>query len=502
MIFCLNYTLLKNNKRIKRELTTNEIIHSYNNTIKGNPLEPQIYQWNRSKEYFDFDQTTFPITLHTLKLITTMYPNLKTIKMTLKPDTKPESFLLQTLNELRALRKLSLILTDGLKNFHKTELMIHELKLSFRSVTSQPALIRHIIEKTCMLKSLTIRSGTFSINTLKTIRMQNLKKLSIKNPIFTPLEANNFFKDISEFDLEIFKFVPIYHSKLNDNNINLQLTYQYLCKLPHYGLTEFAFTLLPSIFNYNYASILDKLITLEKMKIFIHPVNDNENLDRLIPLFQNAPKNLHITLLYIIFEDKSDKLMRKIPVPHELIKNYENIHIEYKINPYMPYPILDKKQSTYTSINKYRLAEFERKYLQTFIDARENLGKEILENLILTDYMFPTTLESETQSVSIDLDINQESNDGLIQSVFNDFNVNQESDDGLTQSVSNGFDINQGNNDLNLLNHSYLIENTNNDINHYTVFPQNLPITDQPYTDQSLEPNYSIDTILQANQIN
>lgn len=405
MNYAINYVLLKNFERMKREITTNDIINIYTKLTRGIPLDPQIHLINELRRSFDFDQTTFPITPHILHLVITMYPNIETLKLTLKPDTKPEKFVFSCLNGLRKLQKLHLTITDGLKFFSKADLLIHELKLYFRTITNQISITRYILEKTSTLKSLTVRGGIFSLGTLKAIRLQNLKKLSLKNPTFTPCEANVFLEIINEFDLEIFKFIPIFYPETEENSICAQLTHQYLVNLPHGGLTEFAFTLLPSIFDYNYAYILVKLPLLRKLKIFIHPANDNQNLARLTPLFQQSPRELKITLTYIIIE-KRNELSIQIPICYDLLNMYRNIKIEHRSNPYLAYPLLNKREH-HVSITKFRQTEFERKYNEkqknSDITSEQDSStsmERILPTNDISDILVSTSTEDQNPSTS------------------------------------------------------------------------------------------------------
>lgn len=406
MNYAINYVLIKNLKRMKREMATNEIINIYTKLTLGIPLSREIHLINTLQRFFDFDQTTFPITPYTLHLMNTMYPNLETLKMTLKPDTEPEKFVFNCINKLRKLRKLHLTITDGLKNFNKDELLIQELKLYFRTITDQIFVMGYILKKTNTLKSLTVRDGIFSVGTLEAIRLQNLKKLSLKNPTFTPCEANIFMKIISEFDLEIFKFIPIFYPEAKENDICTQLTYQYLINLPHSGLTEFAFTLLPKIFDYNYVHILAKLSLLRKLRIFIHPTHDNQDLARLIPLFQQSPRELQIILTYIKFEHRNT-LYIYIPICYELLHMFKNIQIEQKSNPYLAYPFLNKK-SNHISFAKFRQTEFKRKYNEKQTDseiALEYNASTSMERIpptinIISDILVSTSTEHQEQNPS------------------------------------------------------------------------------------------------------
>lgn len=84
-----NKLLQRNFFRIRKENLTNELIMLY-----LRPKDNVDKKFRLLQKDFDFDETTFPVNPLTVSLISKIFPDITTLRATLKPDTDPEHFLL------------------------------------------------------------------------------------------------------------------------------------------------------------------------------------------------------------------------------------------------------------------------------------------------------------------------------------------------------------------------------------------------------------------------
>lgn len=357
------------------------------------------------QDSFDFNRTNFPIGPLTLSTINALFPNISTLKLTIKPENGPDKFLFTELIKFRCLRILHIIITEGLKKFSGPMLEIEELKLYFRTSALQEYLLLYILSKFSGIESLTISEGYFAYGALETLEPTIMKRLSIKNPNLTMFGTNHFKSSLYNYNLQYLKLIYSYIYDPESTNRFASIIAQYLRDLPHRELRELSFT-LPLEGGIDYRQLPRILTEIRRIRIFILPHPTFENISHLHPfLLETSAKNIKVTFTYITLE--SDQNLAQGIAPHfHLLEKFKNLTIVQVSNPYVYYPYIRKKNCKNRSIYEYRQAEFERK---NHVTARlfKAFVKEFDRNRS-NDILFQVETESSNQgSIATMRSVNQ-----------------------------------------------------------------------------------------------
>lgn len=354
---------------MEKILYTNDLIALYN-TITSNEgySHNANFSFHNAHRTFDFNNTNLPLDIPSMHMISTIFPHTRTLKMTIKPEFEPEEFLLTALNQFTNLKSTQITITDGIINFRQNQYVeTMELKLYFQNTTIQKKMAAYFIDRIINLKSLTVSEGNISEGFLTTLETTPLYRLSLKNPTFSEDAEKNFNTTIKYLPLQKLKLIVTYIP----NQIQLQfistIILTYLTELPHTDLRELSFT-LPRDKGVDYVRIIEKLPFLHKLRIFIQPLEDFENIQFLHPLFQESLKRgIELHIVYIILQH--GKAIRRVPIDREYLYKFNNIGIFEKINPYMRYSCISKNYNN-RSIADYRRKELERKKQRNCITPR------------------------------------------------------------------------------------------------------------------------------------
>lgn len=322
-------TLLhRNHKRIGRENFTNEIITSYlSSNVHKN------HQFRSMENLFDFEMTTLKINQMTLKLISQIFPNISTLKATLKTDTNPENYLFHCLEAYTKLKSLHLRITDGLTYFDKPIIKINELKLYFQTTGNNSFTLKNILTKFLSLESLTICEGYFSFCTSIYLLGDKLTRLSIKNPLIEEAETNNFEQVLNTFDLKEFKLIVTFIPDIEAHRRAMKIVYKYLTTLPHRNLIELSITMPDDFFNVNYTEIVQQLPKLKKLRLFISCIQSVNDVRNLLLFINDVRKDLQITLVYYKLHAK----VKHLKEDRKLLSIFDNVRVIEKKYPYVTY---------------------------------------------------------------------------------------------------------------------------------------------------------------------
>lgn len=101
-------------------------------------------------------------------------------------------------------------------------------------------------------------------------------------------------------------------------------------------------------------------------------------------------------MVYITFENENTYEKDGISPHFNLTETFKNMTILQKVNPYINYPFLKKKNSRNRSIFQFKQTEYERKNREKFRKYR-TLFKEFHQNKLLNGTLFKTQTESTIQ---------------------------------------------------------------------------------------------------------
>lgn len=366
-----NKLLQRNFYRVRKENLTNELIMLY-----LRPKENVDKKFKLLQKDFDFDETTFPVNPLTVTLISKVFPDITTLRATLKPDTDPEHFLLAHSRSFKKLKNLYLIITDGLTLFDGPKSEISELKLYFQLTCHNDYILKNILSYFHNLKSLTICEGIFSSNTMNFLEGSRITRLSIKNPFFDNQEVDNFWKSIITLDLKILKLIITYVPGPAIHLRTMNIITRYLTELPHPNLKELSITMPSDELKIDYLAVVEKLPKLKKLRLFISTSPKYNNAKNLITFFQNVRPNLHVTLFYYKFQNR----VPKIEEDRLLLKDFNNVTIVERKTPYVTYTQkLDPNQKFIVRYRKMKNQKLNKTYSSSDDEIEEKEKEDLLE---------------------------------------------------------------------------------------------------------------------------
>lgn len=312
--------------------------------------------WNPHQLTFDMNKTTLTIDPYSITLISTLFPDIETIKLTLQAKSDPHIFLFENLKAFKNLNKLCLTITDGLTHNSKTFIEIETLKVYFETTCANDTYLKNLLKKIYYVKNLTLCETFISMNTFSTLLTLPIKKLSIKNPHITRSEILNFIRILCNLNLKKLKLI---YTQINDIEAEKHMftaIITYIKNLPHTELQELTITLPNQYEKLNYAQIIYKLKKLTKLNLYMSTNNNYNNVNQIIKLLKIIPQHLETTITY--YKNERSKLTHLNDI--EFIKqNYPFIKIIEKTNAYVTFPDLIKSENCKNKIATYEKAKAE-----------------------------------------------------------------------------------------------------------------------------------------------
>lgn len=283
-----------------------------------------------------------------------LFPNIESIKLTLKTKSDLSDYLFQDLQTFKNLKKVSLTITDGITYHPRTIVNIETLKVYYKTICANDPYLKLLLRRIVNLKNLTICEAYFPVNTTTFLVSQPIEKLSVKNPYITRSETPNFINTLHHLKLKKLKLI---HTQVNDVEAELSIFYiikNYLNILPHKNLEDLSISLPSCYENINYAQIITKLNKLTKLKIFMSTDNDFNNISQIIDLLNIIPYYLKTTINYYRTERTNQTHLMDV----EIIKdNYPQIKVIENINLYTAYPNLIKLEQCKSKVTNYKKAK-------------------------------------------------------------------------------------------------------------------------------------------------
>lgn len=385
-------------KKLDKELQSKLILNKYLElkTIRNDDKN------DLALEEFDFAETTLPINIHTLVTVSTLFPNLKTLKVSLKFDNGPQLYLLHYLTFFDQLRALHLTITDGFSSFDGQMTQITELKLYFKVTGYNESTLKNLLSKTRELESLTIAEGVFPLGTLDVNINNSIKRLSIRNPTIFSEELPNFQIFIYSLQLQVLKLKVIHIPDPQCYDSIQHFIRQYLSDVPHPNLRKLVINLPEGYKELDFLNLANRLTKLEDLRFYIPCFREHYNIESLIPFFSVVRDDLKITLIYIKFKS----YIHNIEKDKFLLKDFKNVTVKEIKYEYVPY-----SQDT-TSGNKiagtYRKAS-DQDIEEYFANLNEPIDEIMIEDKDL-EHIFQDLLDNDqtNHDLGMDIDVDKE----------------------------------------------------------------------------------------------
>lgn len=321
-----------NNDKVLKELlaTFKNLRHNREELAKSG-----FYQFFASDDaWFDSESINMPVTKYNIELIRRLFPDIKSMVITLTNRYRPQNFLFNSIRKFYSLKTLSLHFIDEIfHRFKEPMIKIPQLKIYIHKPNSNKHLIKNILNKTTDMVALTILGGYFIKNTSITIRNEKLVKLSVKNTNFETKEMKNFQYILYSYDLIALKLVStniLENSHIQMTNIILN----YLSILPHKKLKTLSISLPQKEIKLNFKHLFQRLDQLEQLRIFFTQNKQFNSYEQLYPIIEKQNDKVSIEFI----EYKNDSIPGNMPdsIPELFNRKIQKKKITFEIrrNPY------------------------------------------------------------------------------------------------------------------------------------------------------------------------
>lgn len=360
-----------------------EIMNEYETRTEARLPRNESYLVQIYASSFDMDKTTLPVTQHSLHIINTTFPNIYELKLTIKPETSPETFLTTHLINFRKLQKIQLSITDGVRPFLRPPVMvIDDLEINVKCIGDQKKMIDAMLRIIIGRKRLAITEGRITTKMLDNLPRQSLEELSIRNPIIEE-KTEEIMNKLRYLRINKFEWILTHEPSMENIQEAHKTMHAYLTELPHHNLREISFTLMPIRQKFEYSQIITKLPYLEKIVIYITPCMENMDLNRLYALLNNTT-NINITLKFITSSCPYTEKLLEIPIQSELILYNPNIRIEREVDSFINFPTLEERNRINLHPAFYRQAKYKQsiktKFQSEDIKFARKMGKQLAES--------------------------------------------------------------------------------------------------------------------------
>lgn len=254
--------------------------------------------WNHNQLTFDMNKTTLTVDPYSLTLISSLFPYVQTIKLTLKAKPDPSLYLFERLGTLKNLSKLCLTITDGLIFSSKSSLHIQTLKIYYKTTCAKDQYLKNLLKNVFNVKNLTLCETFIAFNTMAIIRSLPITRLSIKNPHIIRSELTSFINTLSRLDLKGLKLI---YTQINDaeaERLMFTVIRNYLKKLPHVYLEELTISIPNQHEDIDYSQIINKLRKLTKLNLYMSTNSNFNNVNQINELLKIIPSYVETTITY------------------------------------------------------------------------------------------------------------------------------------------------------------------------------------------------------------
>lgn len=354
--------------------------------------------WNFEQSSFDIDRTKLSVNPYTLYILAKIFPNIETIKLTLKIEANEKEFLFQNLEVFKRLTKISLTITDGLTYSPNSIVNIEILKIYFKTICVNDNYVRNLLKRAKNIHTLTLSETYIPSNTMMFLRNLPITKLSIKNPYITQAESNNFKAALKYLDLKKFKLVYTQVDRGEYERTAFSIIQDYLNSLPHNNLEELSISIPDINSKIDYLNIVLRLKGLSKLNLFMRTDRNFNKATQIIELLTILPYHIQTTIIYYRNENSIQTHFADI---NFLGMYFPHIKIIEKINLYITYPNLTKHERCRNKIIAYEKVKSSLNQIKPYKFQSQTIIHQmlkpypIIEEIDLSDLEFPELIDSD-----------------------------------------------------------------------------------------------------------
>lgn len=317
----------RNSKILRELLLTFKNLRSDEEKLKSNGF------YKMFRRYFDSDILNMPITKYNMEVITTLFPKIKTLILTLESKYDPEEFLFKSINKLKQLEILKIHVIDKFTSGFKEPIInLYELKIYNYKPNANKYMIKHILNKVMKIKSLTILGGHFQRQVSNTIRNEKLFKLSIKNTKFDQGEIENFQEIISNHNIKYLKLITTNIHEASHTEFSKFIA-NYLVSLPHPNLMHLSISLPKKDTKLDFNHIFQTLNKLVLLRIFFTQQKQFNDFEQLKSIIKN--KKPRLQLEFIEYRNTLTEKTYTFERTNPLKITDKKISFKRKTNPYI-----------------------------------------------------------------------------------------------------------------------------------------------------------------------